>query len=100
MTKDEKKEVALFRYSIISELVNVKGLNWGEQERIIREKCARRWSIPFSEKTSIGRSSIISWVKAYRESNGNIITHCTPRSAVTRGKTAPFAKTHALPCLP
>ena len=34
MTKDEKKEVALFRYSIISELVNVKGLNWGEQERI------------------------------------------------------------------
>ena len=34
MTKNEKKEVALFRYSIISELVNVKGLNWGEQERI------------------------------------------------------------------
>lgn len=29
MTEDEKKEVALFRYSIISELVNVKGLSWG-----------------------------------------------------------------------
>ena len=86
MTKDEKKEVALFRYSIISELVNVKGLNWGEQERIIREKCARKWSIPFSEKTSIGRSSIINWTKAYRESNGNI-TSLYPQERSDKGNS-------------
>ena len=29
MTEDEKKEVALFRYGIISEIVNAKDLSWG-----------------------------------------------------------------------
>lgn len=72
MTEDEKIEVALFRYSIISDLVNAKYLEWGEQERLIREKCSRKWSIPFSEKTSIGRGCIINWVNAYKQSNGNI----------------------------
>ena len=31
MREDQKKYVALFRYSIISELVNAKDLDWGEQ---------------------------------------------------------------------
>ena len=72
MTEDQKKDVALFRYSIISELVNAKDLDWGEQERLIRDKCARKWSIPYSEKTSIGRTCILNWVKAYKDSNGDI----------------------------
>jgi hypothetical protein len=58
MREDQKKDVALFRYSIISELVNAKDLVWGEQERIIREKSSRKWAIPHSEKTSIGRTCI------------------------------------------
>ena len=67
MKEDQKKDVALFRYSIISDLVNAKDLDWGEQERLIREKCSRKWSIPYSEKTSLGRTCIVSWVKAYRQ---------------------------------
>lgn len=72
MTEDEKKDVALFRYSIISDVVNARDLSWGEQERLIREKCSRKWSIPFSEKTRISRGCVLNWVKAYRDSNGDI----------------------------
>jgi hypothetical protein len=42
MTEDEKKEVALFRYGVISELVNARGLSRGEQEQLIRERCDRK----------------------------------------------------------
>ena len=86
MTEDQKKDVALFRYSIISDLVNAKGLDWGEQERLIREKCSRKWSIPFSEKTSIGRSCILNWVKAYKDSNGDI-SSLYPRDRGDKGKS-------------
>ena len=86
MTEDQKKDVALFRYSIINELVNAKALDWGEQERLIREKCSRKWSIPFSEKTSIGRTCILNWVKAYKDSNGDIMS-LYPRDRSDKGKS-------------
>jgi hypothetical protein len=35
MTENEKRDVAVFRYSIISDLVNARDLSWGEQERLI-----------------------------------------------------------------
>jgi transposase InsO family protein len=72
MTEDEKKEVALFRYGIISEIVNAKDLSWGEQERLIRERCERKWSMPHSGKTRMSRSSILNWIKVYKESNRDI----------------------------
>ena len=86
MTEDQKKDVALFRYSIISELVNAKDLDWGEQERLIRDKCARKWSIPYSEKTSIGRTCIFNWVKAYKDSNGDIRS-LYPQDRSDKGKS-------------
>ena len=33
MTEDQKKQVATFRFGVIHELVNTKGLSRGEQER-------------------------------------------------------------------
>jgi putative transposase len=72
MTEDEKRDVALFRYSIISDMVNARDLSWGEQERLIQDKCARKWSIPLSEKTRISRGCVLNWMKAYRSSNGDI----------------------------
>ena len=56
MTEEEKMEVAVFRFGVIHELVTGKDLEPGEQERIIQEKCKRKWKIPFSCRTSIGRS--------------------------------------------
>lgn len=72
MTEEQKKEVATFRFGVIHELVNTKELSRGEQERLIREKCERRWSIPFSNRTRIGRTTILRWVRLYKAANGRI----------------------------
>jgi putative transposase len=70
MTEEQKKQVATFRFGVIHELVNTKELSRGEQERLIRDKCARRWSIPFSNRTRIGRTTILRWIRLYKGSNG------------------------------
>lgn len=72
MTQKEKMVIALFRYSVISDIVNSPGLDYGRQEEIIREKCSRKWLIPNSEKTRISRSCILRWLSLYRKSNNNI----------------------------
>jgi transposase InsO family protein len=72
MTEEQKKQVATFRFGVIHELVNTKGLSRGERERLIRDKCARRWSIPFSNRTRIGRTTILRWVRLYKAGNGRI----------------------------
>ena len=57
MTEDEKKQVAAFRFGVICDLVNGVQLASGEQEQLIRDKCARKWQIPFSNKTRVSRSN-------------------------------------------
>jgi putative transposase len=72
MIEEQKKQVATFRFGVIHELVNTKELSRGEQERLIRDKCARRWSIPFSNRTRIGRTTILRWVRLYKAGNDRI----------------------------
>jgi len=72
MTEEQKKQVAAFRFGVIHELVNTKGLSRGEQERLIRDKCARRWSIPCSNRTRIGRTTILRWLRLYKGGNSRI----------------------------
>lgn len=68
MDDEKRQQIATFRFGVIHELVGHVELEPGEQERLIREKCARKWVIPFSEKTRIARSTILRWVKVYKES--------------------------------
>jgi transposase InsO family protein len=72
MTEDQKKRMAVFRFGVIHDLINGNDVNQGHQEALIRQKCARKWEIPYSEKTRIGRSTILRWVRLYRLSNGKI----------------------------
>lgn len=72
MTEEEKKQVAAFRFGVICDLVNGGQLDPGEKERLIREKCARKWQIPFSQKSRISRSTVLRWVRLYRHSNGKL----------------------------
>ena len=72
MTEEQKKRVAVFRFGVIHDLINGNGVGQGPQEALIRQKCARKWEIPYSEKTRIGRSTILRWVRLYRLSNGKI----------------------------
>lgn len=72
MDTDKKQQIAAFRFGVIHDLVGGVELEPGEQERLLREKCERKWVIPFSDKTRITRSTILRWVKLYKDSGGNL----------------------------
>ncbi len=72
MTQEEKQRVAVFRFGIIHEFVGGTRLDHGEQERLLREKCARKWDIPCSNQTRLSRSTILRWVRLYLEQNSRL----------------------------
>jgi len=72
MTKDEKMQVAVFRFGVISDFVNGIWMSRAERRRLMGEKCARKWSIPFSGKTRIAKGTIRQWIRHYRNSNGDL----------------------------
>lgn len=69
MTEDQKKEVAVFRFGVICEFVTGAQLDYGEKERLLQQKCDRKWSIPHSSRTRLSRSTILGWIRQY---NGKI----------------------------
>lgn len=112
MTEDEKMKVAAFRFGVICDFVNGVRLEHGDKERLLGEKCARRRRIPFSSRTSIGRSTIREWIRNYNEGNGNLeslypkdrrdkgvsrsIDEETESSLIEARKQFPFATVEAL----
>jgi len=85
MKEKQKIDVAVFRFSIIHDFVNGIMLDHGEKERLLREKCDRKWVIPHSDKTSISRGTIQRWIKLYEES-GNNLESLYPSGRNDRGK--------------
>ncbi len=86
MTEDEKMQVAVFRFSVISDFVNGTRMSRPEKRRLIREKCARKWRIPFSEKTRISRGTIQRWCRIYCNSGGDLKS-LYPKGRSDQGKT-------------
>ncbi len=84
MDEQQKKEVAVFRFGVISDFVSPARLEWGERERLLGEKCARQWQIPFSGRTSLSRTTILSWVRAY-ERGGRRLEAIYPRDRSDQG---------------
>ena len=72
MIEDEKMQVAVFRFSVIGDFVNGTQMGRSEKRRLMREKCARKWQIPFSEKTRISKGTIQRWCRVYRDSRGDL----------------------------
>jgi putative transposase len=72
MNEDEKREVAIFRFGVIHDFISGLKLDRGEQERLIRQKCKRKWSIPYSSRSRLTRSTVLRWIKRYRDSNGKL----------------------------
>lgn len=72
MDEDKKKEVGTFRFGVIHDFISVPKLDQGEQERLLREKCQRKWRIPYSGRTRLTRSTILRWIKRYKEGNGKL----------------------------
>lgn len=69
MTEEEKKlKIATFRFGLISEFVTGVRLDYGEKEKLIKEKIGRSYDIPFSERGLISRSTIEKWIRDYKKS--------------------------------
>ena len=86
MTEEEKMQAAVFRFGVISDFVNGSKLSPGEKTRLIQQKCARKWQIPFSEKTRIGKSTILRWIRLYKHSGGKLES-LYPGSRKDRGRS-------------
>jgi len=85
MTKEEKQTVAVFRFGVIHEFVNGIGFDPGEQEKLLQQKCERKWFIPYSDKTRISRSTILRWIQLYRN-KGFKLESLEPRNRSDQGK--------------
>jgi len=83
MTEDQKKEVAVFRFGVICDFVTGVQLDYGKKERLLQDKCDRKWSIPHSSRTRLSRSTILGWIRQY---NGKIES-LYPKDRSDQGKT-------------
>ena len=85
MNDEQKKQVAVFRFGVISDFVSPTRLGWGERARLIKDKCERSWQIPFSHRTRLCPATIRSWIRAY-EKAGQTIESLYPQSRSDRGQ--------------
>lgn len=65
MTTMKKEKIALFRFAVIFPLLR-EDLPRGEQTRLMEEICAQEYEIPFSTRTRIAKSTLLSWLTAYK----------------------------------
>lgn len=72
MTEEQKNEVAVFRFGVIAEFVGATRLDWGEQETLLKQKCARKWRIPSSGRTRLSRSTLLRWIGCYNAGGGKL----------------------------
>src|SRR4030043_834507 len=84
MDKEKKEKVALFRFGVISRLLWVKE-DERQQEALLREITSTAWEIPFSRRTVLGRSTVLEWLKKYRDS-GSKIESLEPQQRSDKGK--------------
>ena len=68
MNEQQKQQVAIFRFGVISDFVSPTRLGWGERARLIEQKCDRQWQIPFSHRTRLSPPTIRSWIRSYEKS--------------------------------
>ncbi|CAO0822923.1 hypothetical protein DFAR_3380006 [Desulfarculales bacterium] len=65
MDENQKRRVAIFRFGVISCCFarDYDYMERGERERLLRDKCAQRWQIPFSNRIRLSRFTILGWVR-------------------------------------
>lgn len=89
MNKDKNLEIATFRFGIISEFVTGVRLDYGEKEKLLRDKVARSYQIPYSSSTRIAKSTIKKWISDYK-SAGNRIEGLMPATRKDVGSFKSF----------
>lgn len=84
MDEELKKQIAVFRYGVISDFVGVRRLSRGERKRLLRERCDQVWQIPGSIRTHIAPSTVKEWITRYKQS-GNKLESLYPQGRSDRG---------------
>jgi len=86
MDDDEQKlKLATFRFGLISEFVTGVRLAYGEKEKLIKEKIARSYDIPFSSRNRITRSTLEKWITDYKKA-GYRLEGLYPKVRSDKGK--------------
>ncbi len=62
---DSRHEVALFRYGLIADLVQLPPGSAGLSQRL-QEKAAREYTIPGTTRTTVAPETLRDWLKRYR----------------------------------
>ncbi len=65
MDEKRKKEIATFRYSVISDLVYWRPVGLQRLSDAIHVKANQEWHIPYSDRCTISASTIKRWLSAY-----------------------------------
>jgi putative transposase len=86
MTKKKNEEIAVFRFGVIHEFVGGARLSQNERKQLLKQKCARKWVIPYSGRTRISKSTIYRWIRRYQNSNG-VIESLYPDKRDDQGKS-------------
>jgi len=76
----------VFRFAVISDFVIGTQMSRAEKKRLMCDKCARKWQIPFSEKTSLSIGTINRWCRLYKDSNGDLKS-LQPKDRCDQGKS-------------
>ncbi len=66
MDEEQKKQIAVFRFGVIADFVTGARLPRPERRQLLAQKCARKWDIPFSHRSRIGKSTVRDWIARYR----------------------------------
>ncbi|MBF0315118.1 MAG: transposase [Oligoflexia bacterium] len=82
--KNMKMAIATFRFGVIAEFVTGVSLDRGEQALLLRQKCFRKYKIPYSTSTTITRSTIKKWISDYKAA-GEKIEGLMPRTRKDKG---------------
>lgn len=85
MDDEMKKRIAVFRFGVIADFVGSRQLDRGKIEELMQDKCAQKWQIPGSYRTSISESTIKEWICRYKRS-GNKLEALQPVERSDKGK--------------
>jgi transposase InsO family protein len=84
--REDREKVALFRFGLISPLLNRRNVSRGDQERLIQQITQKEWEIPGTGRSRIGRSTLLRWLRDYQRS-GQKLESLQPRARNDRGLT-------------
>jgi hypothetical protein len=83
--EEVKKRMAEFRFLVIHDFIAPKKLTRGQKERLLREKTAIEWDIPYSGRSYISRSTLLNWLRRY-ERGGRRIEALYPDERTDKGR--------------